>query len=228
MLSAFDDQDVAAVKGAYRSDQAEMVARFAQVEFEQRFELLAKAETIDMVDTYSAGYRKEIFHEMERFDTGFPQANNEDTDLSYRMASKGLKMVFNPRAIVAHLGHPDTVLRYARLKFSRGFWRMVVYKRFPDKMLKDSYTPWTLKLQILMLLVIVLSLPIALLMPAYGVALMISAIAVFIALSLPFIAAAFRQDVALGLASPALLVVRAAALGLGAAWGALFGRLAEG
>jgi hypothetical protein len=55
----------------------------------------------------------------------------------------------DPNAMVYHLNHPDSIMRYARLKFRRGYWRMAVYKRYPNKMLKDSYTPQTLKIQIL-------------------------------------------------------------------------------
>jgi hypothetical protein len=78
-------------------------------------------------------FKKEIFQSLGGFDTRFPVANNEDTELSYRMAAQGHRMVFNPRAVVCHLNHPDSILRYLRLKFSRGFWRMMVYRMFPDK-----------------------------------------------------------------------------------------------
>jgi len=225
ILSPFDDEAVVAAKGAYKTKQTEIVARFAQIEFEERYELLEKTPNIDMVDTYSAGYRKDIFLEMHGFDTGFPKADNEDTDLSYRIASRSLKMVFNPRAIVVHLGHPDTLMRYARLKFSRGYWRMVVYKRFPEKMIRDSYTPQTLKLQIVSLFLLVVAIPILLVAPTLGAALGTVAAVVFFALSLPFILAALRKDVTVGIVSAPLLAVRAASLGLGALWGIAFGRL---
>src|SRR3990172_1947954 len=61
MVKPFEDKEVVAVKGAYKTKQKSMMARFAQLEFEERFEMLKKAESIDMVDTYSAGYRKDIF-----------------------------------------------------------------------------------------------------------------------------------------------------------------------
>ena len=50
-----------------------------------------------MVDTYSAGFRKNIFLSIGGFDTSFLVPNNEDTDLSYRMSLKGHKMVLIPR-----------------------------------------------------------------------------------------------------------------------------------
>ncbi len=61
MAKPFDDPEVVAVKGAYRTNQRSLFARFAQVEFEERFELLKRAASIDMVDTYSAAYRIGVF-----------------------------------------------------------------------------------------------------------------------------------------------------------------------
>ena len=224
MVKPFEDAKVTAVKGAYRNKQKSIVARFAQIEFEERFEMLKKSESIDMVDTYSAGFRKDIFLKMGGFDTSFPVANNEDTELSYRMSRLGLKMVFNPDAIVYHLNHPDSVKRYARLKFWRGYWRMVVYKRFPDKILKDTYTPQTLKLQTLALFGIICSLPAAALSPAWGGYFSISAALFFLILSMPFMLLAFKKEPVIALLSPAFLLLRAASIGSGALWGALKGR----
>lgn len=225
MLSSFGELDVAAVKGAYRTRQRELVARFCQIEFEQRFAMLEQLESIDLVDTYSAGYRTKVFREMGGFDTRFPKADNEDTELSYRMASKNLKMVFNPRAIVYHLGHPTGIWRYARLKFSRGYWRMVVYKRYPGKMARDSYTPQTLKVQILSLCCFMPALALGFFHARIGAYLAGASILVFAASSMPFLVAALRKDPVVGLLSPLLLVVRAAALGGGAMLGAASGRL---
>ncbi|MBI1912757.1 MAG: glycosyltransferase [Deltaproteobacteria bacterium] len=220
-----DNEKVAAVKGAYRTSQRGLVARFSQVEFEERFEMLKKVSSIDMVDTYSAGFRKEIFKKMGGFDTSFPVANNEDTELSYRMASQGHKMVFNPKAIVCHLNHPDSVKRYARIKFWRGYWRIVVYKKFPDKMLKDTYTPQALKFQILFLLLLLGSLPIAAIFPGIGIYFLLFAVAGFLVLSVPFATIALRNDPLVGIFSPFLLLMRAASIGSGAIWGVLRSRV---
>jgi len=218
MVAPFDEPEVMAVKGAYRTMQKALVARFAQVEFEERFEMLKKAESIDMVDTYSAGFRRDVFMDMGGFDTSFPVANNEDTEFTYRMAARNYKMVFSPGAIVYHLNHPDSIGRYARLKFWRGYWRMVVYKRFPGKMLKDTYTPKTLKLQVVFLyLTLALCLAVVFvnsLLLALGLSLI-----VFVLLTLPFTVFALKRDLSVGLLSPLLLLIRAASLGAGMIWG---------
>lgn len=225
MTKPFRQKDVMAVKGAYRTRQKEIVARFAQIEFEERFSLLEKAGKTDMVDTYSAGYRRHIFQELNGFDTRFPVANNEDTELSYRMAALQLKMVFTPRAIVYHLGHPDSVLKYARLKFSRGYWRMAVYRQFPEKMLRDTYTPKSLKLQTIALFLVLATLPILFFLSGQGLILPLLSISFFAGSILPFVLLSMQKDIIVGLCAPFLLAVRAAALGSGALWGSWHARL---
>ncbi len=219
MVKPFKTPDVVAVKGAYKTNQRALTARFAQIEFEERFNMLKKAGSIDMVDTYSAGFRRGVFLEMKGFDTSFPVANNEDTELSYRMSRLGFRMVFNPNAIVYHLNHPDTIKRYARLKFWRGYWRMVVYKRFPDKMIKDTYTPQTLKLQILSLFFFFAVLPLILFFPVVGIFLLLLASLSFLVLSVPFTMLALSKDPVVGFFAPFLLLVRAALIGFGLLWG---------
>lgn len=214
MVRPFEVSGIAAVKGAYRTSQRSFAARFAQIEFEERFEILKRAESIDMVDTYSAAFRREIFWQEGGFDESFPSANNEDTDLSYKLSSAGRKMVFNPKAIVRHLRHPDTLWRYARQKFWRGYWRMVVYGRFPQKMVKDTYTPQSLKFQILF---IFSSMPFIALSAFFSTSLYpaIVLFVFFVVSALPFSFFAIRRDFMAGLISPFCLAVRALSVGSG-------------
>ncbi|MEW6416575.1 MAG: glycosyltransferase [Nitrospirota bacterium] len=214
MTKPFEKIDVVAVKGAYKTNQKSLIARLVQTEFEERFEMLKRSESIDMVDTYSAAFRRDIFWQAGGFDESFPVANNEDTDLSYKLSSAGYKMVFNPEAIVYHLRHPDTLLRYARQKFWRGYWRMVVYKRFPQKMVKDAYTPQSLKFQILFLFGIV---PFLILSTLLEIGLYLAALLfiAFVISTLPFSLSAMKKDFLAGLISPFFLATRAFSIGLG-------------
>ncbi len=222
MVEPFHDPETVAVKGAYVNKNRHIVARFAQIEFEERYAMLEKEDSIDMVDTYSAGYRKEIFSALGGFDTRFPSANNEDTELSYRLASHKYRMIFNPKAIVCHLGHPSTVAAYFRLKFGRGYWRMIVYKQFPEKMIKDTYTPQSLKLQIITLFLSIALLSLPLMFSSWSLIFPFAAGLLFILFSIPFMLFAWRKDTIVGVCTPFLLTVRAASLGLGAAWGILY------
>ncbi len=225
MVRPFDDPKVIAIKGAYKTNQKALIARFAQIEFEERFEMLKKTESIDMVDTYSAGYRKSIFHSFGGFDSSFPVANNEDTELSYKMSQAGHKMVFNPDAIVYHLNHPDSIKKYGRLKFWRGYWRMVVYKRYPNKMLKDSYTPQTLKIQILFLFLFLIGLPLMWLLPYLIFYPLIFSMLGFVLSALPLTLFALKKELSVGILSPFFVSIRSFSLGLGIIWGIVSGRM---
>ncbi|MFC1461215.1 exopolysaccharide biosynthesis polyprenyl glycosylphosphotransferase [Verrucomicrobiota bacterium] len=219
MLAAFDDPEVVAVKGAYITHQRELPARFARVEFETRYARLQKVTSIDFVDTYSGAFRRQAFHEVGGFDPSFPAANNEDVDLSYRIAELEQRMVFVPDARVSHT-HPDTWWGYTRSKFWRGYWRMAVYRRFAGKALSDSYTPQSLKMQILALAGFCCSLPFAL-MSVWALAFSAAFAGLFAAACIPFCRLTLRMDPSLVPYLPVGLFLRAAALGLGVCLGVI-------
>jgi len=213
MINPFENPDVSAVKGAYKTRQKELAARFAQAEFDDRYRLLDKFTYVDVVFSYSAGFRTRVFRDMGGFDPAFPVADNEDTDLSYRLATAGHRIVFNRKAIIYH-HHPDTLKWYLRKKYSRAYWRMLVYKRYPEKAIADTYTPQTLKLEILLAGILLLSLALSLWIPG---ALWVSAVAaaVFLMLTLPFVMKLEVPGWDLKLAAPLILFARAVVMGAG-------------
>ncbi|WHZ21339.1 MAG: hypothetical protein OJF47_000451 [Nitrospira sp.] len=213
MVAPFHSPSIAAVKGAYKTKQRSLVARFAQAEFDARYRKLATEEFVDVVFSYSAGFRRDVFRSIGGFDISFPVADNEDTDLSYRVATAGYKIKFNPAAIIYHQ-HPATLKQYLRKKHSRAYWRVMVYKRFPGKAIRDSYTPQTLKLQIGS---VVLAVGAIALMPLVPSATYVAALAsgLFTVTALPFLWQLPREDPGLRLAAPFLLVCRAAVMATG-------------
>ncbi|MBN1297098.1 exopolysaccharide biosynthesis polyprenyl glycosylphosphotransferase, partial [bacterium] len=219
MVKPFTNPAVVGVKGAYRTQQKQLWARFAQVEFMERYAKLERSESIDFVDSYAAAFLKTVFWQVGGFDPHFPVANNEDVDLSYKIARQGFPMIFNPAAIVFHT-HPDSFSRYLKLKFSRAYWRMLVYRRFPEKIVSDSYTPQSLKIQIvitgLMLLTGVLGLfhpPIALIIPVLA--------GLFLLATTPFVFRAVRIDPMIAAFCPIAIFLRSVAFGLGIVSGIL-------
>lgn len=147
MVEPFADPCVQGVKGTYVSYQPEIVARFVQLEYEDKYRRMAREASIDFIDTYSAGYRRDTFLTYGGFDTRFPGASVEDQELSFRLAEAGERMVFAPDAVVAHT-HAADLATYLRKKFRIGFWKVLVHRRHPGKLGRDSHTPPTLKLQI--------------------------------------------------------------------------------
>jgi len=221
MVSPFNDPDVAGVKGAYKTTQTDLAARFAQAEFEDRYDLLKRHPSIDMIDTYSAAFKKDIFLQIGGFDQNFPVANNEDTDLSYRLATAGYKLVFNPEASVYH-SHPDTFIKYLKLKFWRGYWRMIVYRRYPDKAVKDSYTPAIIKIQTMLM---ALSLPLFLisLFTAHIIYLALLLWAVIMVSAIPFSIKAFKKYKLIGILSPFIILLRSFVFAIGSVLGIIRG-----
>lgn len=213
MTLPFRNERTVGVKGAYRTRQTKLAARFAQAEFEDRYDLLKKVAAIDMVDTYSAAFRREIFIKIGLFDESFPVANNEDTELSYRLCAAGYLLEFNPEALVYHR-HPDSFAKYLRLKFKRGYWRMVVYRNYPGKAFKDTYTPVVIKLQTL---TAALSLPVTLSSLVFPKLLTVTAWLYLgiMASSAAFSIKTFKKDPVVGLISPVVVLGRAIAFALG-------------
>lgn len=213
MIRPFKEPGVSAVKGAYKTRQKELAARFAQAEFEDRYRLLDRFRYVDVVFSYSAGFRTRVFRDIGGYDPAFPVADNEDTDLSYRLATAGHRIVFNRKAIVYH-HHPDTLGWYLRKKYSRAYWRMLVYKRYPEKAIADTYTPQVLKLEILLAGVLLLSLVLSLWIPGSLWVSAVAAIALLV-LSLSFVVKLEVPGWDLKLAAPFILFARAVVMGAG-------------
>jgi glycosyltransferase involved in cell wall biosynthesis len=213
MVQPFHDPDVTGVKGVYRTRQRALVARFVQLEYEDKYDKMRGEARIDFVDTYSAAYRRAVFEQGLGFDRHFPRASGEDIEFSYRLARLGYKMVFAPDAAVFHR-HTDTVVGYLRRKYYVGFWRVRMYRLHPSKAFSDSHTPQTLKLQIGLLALMFGSLALATEWPGL---LVVSAVvfASFLVSTIPFAAKAFRRDRLIAFVGPGLLFLRALALGLG-------------
>jgi len=140
--------EIVGVQGSYKTKQKPFVAQYGQIEIETRYKKMAKKKYTDFIGTYAAAYRKDVFLKYGGFDTGFPLASGEDAEFSYKLHKNGYKMVFEPEAFVYHR-HPDRLSKYLKSKFYRGYWRIRLYKKHPRKTINDSYTPQSLKFQVL-------------------------------------------------------------------------------
>ncbi len=214
MVNPFkDNRDVVGVKGRYRTKQREATARFVQFEYEDKYRYMQKDKYIDFIDTYSAGFKGEIFLEMRGYDTEFPVACAEDVELSFRLSKKGYKMIFNPNAVVYHI-HPARLKDYLRKKYKFAYWRIVAVKKNPGKIIKDSHTPQIMKLQVLFPPAVLGS---ALLAIAYNSLMYFSLLCffVFILTTIPFTIRTGKKDLMVGLISPVFLFLRSLSQFLG-------------
>jgi GT2 family glycosyltransferase len=215
MVTPFAISSVAGAKGEYRTHQPELVARFVQQEYQDRYDRIIGQPQIDFVDTYAAAYRRDLFLTSGGFDPSFPTASVEDQEFSFRLATQGYRLVYASGAIVYHQ-HDRTLAEYVRRKFWIGYWKALVTRRYPAKLLHDSHTPQTLKVQMGL--------------AAVGSALLLIgsvtsrgwivnagwlAWLLLLLSGLPFYTKIWRRDVAVLQVTPVLLFVRAWSLGLG-------------
>lgn len=217
MIRPFSNPSIIGCKGIYTTQQPELVARFVQIEYEDKYDLLRAQPFIDFIDTYSAGYRSEILKSNKGFDERIQYV--EDQELSFRLAAQGCKMVFQPTAVVSH-HHSHTLWHYCRKKMMIGYWKAQIMRLYPDRIIKDSHTPQVLKLQMGLVALILFSLFVGFIWPVLFLV-PIFLLVIFLLSTLPYLKKAWRKDRSVFLASPFLLFGRALFLGLGYAWGLL-------
>jgi cellulose synthase/poly-beta-1,6-N-acetylglucosamine synthase-like glycosyltransferase len=209
------------VMGRYRTHQTEIVAQLAQLEFEQRYDRLLRYCFIDVAFTYSAGFKRDLFEQLGGFDTSFTVANNEDTDFSYRFAQAGYRIAFSPNAVVYHRQN-ETLYKYYKQKFWRAYWRMVVYRRYPQKMLRDTYTSQSLKIQIILFYLSLASLLTTFIFASrLGGYLALVLFLLFLGTTIPASLFNSAYSPTLGFLTPFFFLGRAAIMGLGVMVGAV-------
>lgn len=207
------DHLVVAAKGAYRTRQRSLLARFAQAELEEKYGALRRTPCIDFIDTYSAAFRRDAFWEAGGFDPAFPAASNEDTQLGFDLAARGYRLVFADDAIVYHR-HSESLGVYLRRKWRHGYWRVRVFRRHPGKLRGDNYTSRSMQLQFLtMFLTLVLAA-----IPRARVLALLS-LASFVLTTLPVTLRARRHGVEVAAVAPVMVFLRTAALGVGLTFG---------
>jgi len=217
LVAPFADRTVGAVKGRYVTAQRSLVARFAQLEFEEKYELLAAAAEIDFVDTGVAAFRAEPLRAAGGFDEGFATPSAEDVDLGYRLAADGWRIVFAPSAVVEHR-HPESLRDFLGRKARYGRYRVVVYRKFPRKAVRDSYTPPTTRPQIILAAAIFSLAP---LIPfgSFPQTLWLGAVSAFGLSTLSLLRRSLTSDPGLAPFVPPLALARATAQGVGLALG---------
>ena len=219
MVTPMSDSEVVGVKGAYCTGQSSLISRFIQAEYEDKYRRMAGQDSIDFIDTYSAAYRRDLFLKYQGFDEDFPVASAEDVEFSFRLADDGLRMIFNPEAVVYH-HFEDTLWGYVGKKLKNGFWRLVAVSRHPGKAIRDSHTPQVQKVQILLMFGGLLCALVGLFRPTmlWGVVL---AVILHQMSSFPFQVRLLRCDRVLSLVSLLLVPLRSLCIGLGLIGGAI-------
>ncbi|MBN1256636.1 MAG: glycosyltransferase [Planctomycetes bacterium] len=213
MLLALADDVITGAKGAYLTRQPELIARFIQYEYEEKYARLQRLNTIDLIDTYSAAFRRDIFLENGGYDTSFPYASVEDREFSVRLAAKGYRFVFQSQARVWHK-HADSLREYICKKYKNGYWNVMTLAKNPSMARGTSDTPFTQKAQIILAGLLLPCLVVAGFIPMAWSA-PVAVICLFLATSAPLILRCLRQDVPVGLLAPIFILCRGFSLAAG-------------
>lgn len=217
LCRSFDDPAVVGVRGALRTAQRGLIPAFVQAEYDDRYDRMRSFDAIDFIDNYAAGYRREIFLANGGFDAFFVAC--EDQELSFRLAEKGYRMVFQPGAVVSHR-HDAGLGSYMRRKYHQGYWKAPLTRLHPERMVQDAHTPQVLKFQIV-LLSLTFGLALAALLgfrwpEAWWLLLGAAAtLAVLLLSAAPFIVKLGRRSPRLALIGPGMVLARSLALGAG-------------
>jgi glycosyltransferase involved in cell wall biosynthesis len=206
-------EPVVGVRGAYRTRQRSLVARFVQQEYEHKYTRTARLARIDFIDTYSAAYRRDVFLDNGGFEVAFDRPSVEDQELSFRLARKGYKMVFAPAAIVYH-HHDENAGEYWSRKIGIGYWKAFMLRWLPEKTLSDTHTPPSQRWQLALLALAGCATLAALVWPPL-LLFALACLALFFATSAAFLLQIRRRDPAVLPIAPFMLLCRAAALGAG-------------
>ncbi len=190
-----DDSDCQGTVGRFVSGQGNWVARMIQIELDRRYERMERFPDTDFVNTATCAFRKDALPE-DPFDEGFGKL--EDLELSFRLASEGIRMRYVSDAVVEHR-HPESLSHHLKRRFLYGRFAPRLYRRYSGKALSDSSTPPSRRLQLVALGLA----PLGLLLKWWvGVILLL--------LSLSFsrvtLIEAFRRSVWLGLRSPIFIL----------------------
>jgi lipopolysaccharide/colanic/teichoic acid biosynthesis glycosyltransferase/glycosyltransferase involved in cell wall biosynthesis len=214
LTQPLSNPQVVGVKGAYLTHQTGLVPRFVQLEYAYKDARMLNLPTIDFIDTYSAAYRKDVFQQNGGFDERFLNPAVEDIEFSFRLARKGYRMLFEPKATVYHY-HDRNLAEYLQRKLKIGYWGAYMLGWTPEKMLRDSHTAPTQRFEIIILAAMLMSLPFLAIYPVYALQAFLGIFALFLLITLPFQVFIGKRDPQVLWISSIMLLARAGALGVG-------------
>jgi cellulose synthase/poly-beta-1,6-N-acetylglucosamine synthase-like glycosyltransferase len=94
---------------------------------------------VRFLGSFNVGFPRKVLEEVGGFHEEYRHASGEDNDLSYRIRKRGYRLLFEPRARVAHM-HPERLGSYLREQARHGYWRMKLYRDHPERMGGDDYS----------------------------------------------------------------------------------------
>lgn len=146
LICCFEDSSVVAAFCPLQASTQGIVPRIVQAELDDRYARLRSREIDnDFIAAAACAVRVSSFGHIGGFNELFRA--NEDVELAFQLRAAGGRIAVAWNAPARH-AHQTSWRDLVRAKFLRGIWRMRLYSVFPEKRLADSWTPGSLKVQI--------------------------------------------------------------------------------
>jgi len=188
-----------------------IIARYIDYEIAKRHSQLV-GKSIDTVGTYSASFIKDIFKKAGGFDTNYVIASGEDFDFTFNLKKMGYDLTFTDKTFVYHY-HPNSLRKYLKQQFWRGYWRVRLYLKNTDKIVKgDSYTGIEPQIQVILSSLMLLSVPFII----FNVAIPMTMFGILLLSNLPLGFWAFAKEKKFIVIAPLLSSIRSISGTLGA------------
>lgn len=140
VVEGFTGEDIGAVAGSYDIANPEsLLSNCIHEEIKLRHLKLRDKKYIRAFGSYNVAIRRNVFEKAGGYNESYRAASGEDNDLSYKILKAGYKIKFQEDAVVAHT-HTEKLWKYLREQYRHGYWRMKLYKDFPDMAKGDDYT----------------------------------------------------------------------------------------
>ncbi len=147
-----DDPQVAGVSGGIETwNKENAFARSIGYELENRY--ARQKKSVVRIATMNLLMKKEVIEEVGYFDEQLP--SQYDTDLGFRITSKGYKMLFEPDAKCYHFNR-STLRAYFRQQLQYGKNTLKLYFKHSKLIMGDKITDFGMNIQPLLLLLIAL------------------------------------------------------------------------
>jgi glycosyltransferase involved in cell wall biosynthesis len=130
--------EVAAAGGSYTNMQPDsLLATLIHEEIVARHRRMSSE--VSVLASYHVLYRRRVLEEVGGFDASCRWAH--DAELAYRVRKAGYRLRFEIDSRVGHF-HPIELRGYLAKQREQGYWRVMLYRRHPERMAGDSYSGW--------------------------------------------------------------------------------------
>ncbi len=156
MIRQYTSESVVCVGSRYGiANRNSLVACCIYFEFLVRYKRMPRHPKF--LGSHGYSFRRSFLEEMGGYSEEYKMASHEDNELAYRIVAKGYYTVFDKSNIVKHF-FPVSFLKYLRIQFWHGYWRMKLYVDHPRMVTGDDYSDiWDYMQPPLMLTILALS-----------------------------------------------------------------------